>query len=141
MNENKGFHNRDLVQLRKTKFFPANIESSLGWFTAYLAIVFLTKLQGPISPRSHVITLILTMHLTARYARMSNSISLHLKISIFFDIFRFSPIPVILNMPFWDGYNLWSAQNDQKLCFILVPNSGKFQLYFLEKKLENREPL
>ena len=26
--ENKGFHNRDLVQLRKTKFFPANISEA-----------------------------------------------------------------------------------------------------------------
>ena len=27
MKENKGFHNRDLVQLRKTKFFPANLNN------------------------------------------------------------------------------------------------------------------
>ena len=113
--------------------------SCLGWFTANLANVFLTNLQGPIlrkKSRDHINPklLSLTMHLKVRYTSYHHrqsltknfqQISFYLKISIFF---QFSPISVMLNMSFRNGHKLWietfhkipfePTQCDPKLCSI-----------------------
>ena len=89
----------------------------LGWFTAYLANVFLTKLQTPILPsksrdRRNPKLGFLTMHLNTSYHHRQplfknvQHYSFYLKISI---SSRFFAISVMLNIPFWNDHNLWSS--------------------------------
>ena len=78
----------------------------LGWFTAYLANVFLTKVQGPIWPGES------RDNINPNYPSWSyiEWVSLHtvtisnhstvLLLYVNFDFFRFFPISVMLNMPF-----------------------------------------
>ena len=93
---------------KATNFFDILIPSTfwLGWFTAYLADVFLTMQYGPYFKArfyqgSHVITLNLALHLKARYASYHHRQSLFKKVrqySLYLKISIFSIFPYLRNV-------------------------------------------
>ena len=72
-------------------------QSSLGLFTAYLANVFLTKLQGSILPRNVTVSSQI-QEVSAQPVTFSKCPPVFLLFEVF---------SVMLNMPFWNGHNLW----------------------------------